>query len=81
MRPSESGGQVQPDLRQLLLCKAARRGDQWHLGEVFLKINGRLHYLWRAVDQDGEVLEILVLRQRDKKAARKFLSKVLKGLQ
>lgn len=56
-------------------------GDRWHLDEVFLKINGRLHYLWRAVDQDGDVLDILVQHQRDKKAAKKFFRKLLKGLQ
>jgi putative transposase len=48
---------------------------------VFLKINGRLHYLWRAVDQDGDVLDILVQRHRDKKGAKKFFRKLLKGLQ
>jgi len=48
--------------------------------EVFLKINGRLHYLWRAVDQDGDVLDILVQSHRDKKAAKKFFRKLLKGL-
>ena len=37
-----------------------RPGDKWHLDEVFLTINGRRHYLWRAVDQDGNVLDILV---------------------
>jgi putative transposase len=47
---------------------------------VFLKINGRLHYLWRAVDQDGEVLDILIQSRRDKKAAKKFFRKLLKGL-
>jgi putative transposase len=45
-----------------------RPGDQWHLDEVFLKLNGRLHYLWRAVDQDGDVLDILVQNRRDRKA-------------
>src|SRR6266571_4371336 len=55
-------------------------GDRWHLDEVFLKINGRLHYLWRAVDQDGDVLDILVQSKRDKKAAKKFFRKLLKGL-
>ena len=39
--------------------RSPRPGDKWHLDEVFLKINGRIHYLWRAVDQDGEVLDIL----------------------
>jgi len=58
-----------------------RTGDCWHLDEVFLKINGRIHYLWRAVDQDGEVLDILVQSRRDKKAAMKFFRKLLKRLQ
>ena len=57
-----------------------RPGHRWHLDEVFLKINGQVHYLWRAVDQDGDVLDILVQRRRDKKAARKFFRKLLKGL-
>jgi putative transposase len=60
--------------------RSPRPGDQWHLDEVFLKINGRLHYLWRAVDQDGDVLDILVQSHRNKKAAKKFFRKLLKGL-
>jgi putative transposase len=60
--------------------RSPRPGDQWHLDEVFLKMNGRLHYLWRAVDQDGGVLDILVQSRRDKKAAKKFFRKLLKGL-
>ena len=60
--------------------RSPRPGDRWHLDEVFLKINGQLHYLWRAVDQDGEVLDILVQSRRDKKAAKKFFRKLLKGL-
>jgi putative transposase len=64
------------DLRR----RSPRPGDGWHLDEVFLKINGRIHYLWRAVDQDGEVLDILVQSRRDKKAAKKFFRKLLKGL-
>ena len=47
---------------------------------MFIKINGRLHYLWRAVDQDGDVLDILVQSHRDKEAAKKFFRKLLKGL-
>ena len=58
-----------------------RPGDRWHLDEVFLRVNGRVHYLWRAVDQDGEVLDILVQSLRDKQAATKFFRKLLKGLQ
>jgi putative transposase len=57
-----------------------RPGDKWHLDEVFLTINGERHYLWRAVDQDGNVLDILVQRRRDKHAAKKFFRKLLKGL-
>ncbi|MFE7393703.1 IS6 family transposase [Streptomyces sp. NPDC057582] len=49
-----------------------RPGDKWHLDEVFIKINGELKYLWRAVGQDGNVLDILVQSRRDKAAARRF---------
>ncbi|MFE3901210.1 IS6 family transposase [Streptomyces sp. NPDC059153] len=55
-----------------------RPGDKWHLDEVFIKINGELQYLWRAVDQDGNVLDILVQNRRDKAAARHFFRKLLK---
>jgi len=48
---------------------------------VFLRINGRGHYLWRAVDQDGDVLDIMVQSRRNKKAATRFFRKLLKGLQ
>jgi putative transposase len=58
-----------------------RPGDKWHLDEVFLTINGQRHYLWRAVDQDDNVLDILVQSRRNKKAAKKFFRKLLKGLQ
>jgi len=51
---------------------------RWHLDEVFVKINGEQHYLWRAVDHEGEVLESFVTKTRDKKAALKFLRKSLK---
>ena len=64
------------DLRR----RSPRPGDRWHLDEVFLKINGRIHYLWRAVDQDGDVLDIMVQSRRDKRAAKKFFRKLLKGL-
>src|ERR671924_2211576 len=58
-----------------------RPGDTWHLDEVFLTIHGERHYLWRAVDQDGHILDILVQRRRNKKAAKKFFRKLLKGYQ
>jgi putative transposase len=61
--------------------RRSRLGDTWHLDEVFLTINGKRSYLWRAVDQHGNVLDILVQSRRDKKAAQKFFRKLLKGLE
>ena len=58
-----------------------RAGDKWHLDEVFITINKQRHYLWRAVDQDGNILDILVQRRRNKHAAKKFFRKRLKGCQ
>jgi putative transposase len=55
-----------------------RAGDKWHLDEVFVKINGERRYLWRAVDQDGNVLDVLVRSRRDAKAARRFTAKLMK---
>ena len=57
-----------------------RPGDKWHLDEVFVKINGTIHYLWRAVDQHGNVLDVLVQPRRNALAAKKFFRKLLKGL-
>jgi len=51
---------------------------RWHLDEVFVKINGETHYLWRAVDHEGEVLEAFVTKKRDRKAALRFLKKAMK---
>jgi putative transposase len=51
---------------------------QWHLDEVFVRINGERHYLWRAVDHEGEILESFVTKTRNKSAALKFLRKSLK---
>jgi putative transposase len=53
-------------------------GDKWHLDEVVVKISGVQHWLWRAVDQDGTVLDILVQSRRDKQAAKRLLRKLLK---
>src|ERR671913_1758303 len=53
-------------------------GDKWHLDEVCLMIGGQKHWLWRAVDQDGVVLDVLVQRRRDKQAAKRLLRKLLK---
>ena len=51
---------------------------RWHLDEVFVRINGKQHYLWRSVDHEGEVLESYVTKKRDKKAALKFLRKAMR---
>jgi putative transposase len=58
-----------------------RPGDKWHLDEVFVRIQGVQHYLWRAVDQNGVVLDILVQPRRDAKAAKRFFRRLLQGLQ
>ena len=55
-----------------------RAGDKWHLDEVAIKIAGEKHWLWRAVDQDGIVLDVLVQSRRDKRAAKRLLRKLLK---
>ena len=59
--------------------RAARPGDQWFLDEVFVRINGRHPILWRAVDQDGKVLDILIQSRRNKKAPKRFFKKLLKS--
>ena len=55
-----------------------RPGDKWHLDEVRIKIAGKKHWLWRAVDQEGIVLDVLVQSRRDKRAAKRLLRKLLK---
>ncbi len=54
-------------------------GDTWFLDEVFVTIQGQRHYLWRAVDQDGDVIDILVQRYRNARGAKRFFRKLLKG--
>jgi putative transposase len=68
------------DYANRLRRRRPRPGDKSHLDEVFLTINGKRHYLWRAVDQDDNVLDILVQSRRHKRAAKKFFRKWLKGL-
>ena len=65
---------------QKLRKKRGQPGDKWHIDEVFIKINGKTHYLWRAVDQNGLVLDILVTKRRNKEASKRFFLKLLKGL-
>ena len=64
--------------KKRVLQLRAHSNWQWHLDEVFVKINGETHYLWRAVDHEGEVLESYVTKRRNRKAALKFLRKTMK---
>ena len=68
-----------PSFAKSLRKKQGALGDRWFLDEVFVKINGKQHYLWRAVDQDGCELDILITKKRDKKSAVKFFKKLFKG--
>ena len=68
------------DFARKLRRRRPKPGDTWHLDEVFLKINGELHYLWRAVDQHGVVLDILVQGRRNASAAKRFFKRLLAGL-
>ena len=54
-------------------------GDTFFIDEVFVKIDGRQHYLWRAVDQDGEIVDVFLQRRRDGKAAKRFFKRLLKA--
>jgi putative transposase len=67
------------DYAKRIRARRGQLGDTWHLDEVYLKIGGSLRYLWRAVDQDGSVLDILVQPRRDKKAAARFFKKLQRG--
>jgi putative transposase len=55
--------------------KHGKKSDRWFLDEVFITMDGILHYLWRAVDQDGETIDILVQKRKDKRAAKRFFKK------
>ncbi|MEO8723360.1 MAG: IS6 family transposase [Sphingobium sp.] len=64
--------------RQRVNRMRGSRHWRWHLDEMYVKINGEMHYLWRAVDHEGEMLESYVTKRRDKSAALKFIKKALK---
>jgi len=59
--------------------RQGRLGDSWHLDEVFIRINGQQHYLWRAVDEDGDMIDILVQSRRDQRAAERFFRRLLRS--
>ena len=68
-----------PEYARRLKRRQGRLGDTWHLDELFVTIHGQRRYLWRAVDQDGDVIDILVQPRRDRHAAERFFRKLLKG--
>ena len=70
--------QFGPVYARRLRCRRGRLGDTWHLDEVFVTIQGRHQYLWRAVDEDGDVLDILVPSHRNRRAAVRFFRTLLK---
>ncbi len=70
------GSQYAAELRR----RQPRPGDKWHLDEMRVEINGEIHWLWRAVDQHNQTLDILIQKRRNKHAAKRFFKKLLKSL-
>ncbi len=68
-----------PAYARKLKKRQGRLGDTWYLDEVFITIQGEHQYLWRAVDQDGDTIDILVQRRRNQRAAERFFRRLLKG--
>ncbi len=68
-----------PDYARKLKKRQGRLGDTWHIDEVFVTIQGERQYLWRAVDQDGDIIDILVQRRRNQRAAERFFRRLIKG--
>jgi putative transposase len=70
-----------PEYARRLRRQRPTQGDHWYLDEVFVSIGGQRYYLWRAVDQDGDVIDIPLQKRRNGVAAKRFLRKLLKGQQ
>ena len=68
-----------PRYARILRRRQGHLGDTWHLDELFVSIRGRRHYLWRAVDQDGDVIDIFLQPRRDRCAAERFFRRLLQG--
>ena len=68
-----------PGYAQRLKRRQGRLGDIWYLDELFVRINGQQQYLWRAVDQDSDVIDILLQPRRDQRAAERFLRRLVRG--
>ena len=67
-----------PSYARKLRRKQGRLGEIWHVDELFITIQGQRRYLWRTVDQDGDVIDILVTKRRDRRAAKRFFRRMLK---
>jgi putative transposase len=76
----EWGNKFGPQYAAEIKRRSPRRGDKWYMDEMCIVLKGIKFWLWRAVDQDGYELDILLQSKRDKKAAKKFFKKLLKGL-
>ena len=72
-------GKFGPDYARRLKRRQGRLGDTWFLDEVFVTISGQRQYLWRAVDQDGDLIDLLVQPRRDGRTARRFFRRLLKS--
>ncbi len=80
MKPFANGAKIfRSAYARKLKKRQGRLGNTWYLDEVFITIQGEHQYLWRAVDQDGDTIDILVQRRRNKKAAIRFFRRLLKG--
>ena len=66
------------EIRKRRVCHCSHSNWRWHLDEVFVRINGETYYLWRAVDHEGEVVEVFATKRRDRRAALKFLRRAMK---
>ena len=66
------------EIRKRRIDRRSYSNWRWHLDEVFVRINGETHYLWRAVDHEGEVLEVFATKRRDRRAALNFLKRAMK---
>jgi len=70
-----------PEYAKRLMKKRNGFGDTFFIDEVFIKINGVLHYLWRAVDQDGDVIDVFLQKRRDGQTAKRFFKRLIKSNQ
>ena len=72
------GSLFSAEIRKRRIHHGSYSNWRWHLDEVFVRVNGEIHYLWRAVDHEGEVLEVFATKRRDRRAALRFLKRAMK---